>query len=120
MIVNTTGSLILKWWVVPVTLLVLVGGVVLADDKLPDNSFTHYFRAERHYQQGDYDQALEELALALDFELPAAEAHLLRGKIYTEAGNIARARNELGLAIRFGDRGIQSEALRVLSRLPRR
>jgi rhomboid protease GluP len=120
MIVNTTGSLILKWWVVPVTFMILFVGIVLADGKLPDNSFTHFFRAERHYQLGEYDEALDELESALDFERPTAEAHLLRAKIYAEAGDTDLAMQELGLAIRFGNRNIRAEALRVRSTLPRR
>lgn len=120
MIINTTGSLILKWWVVPVTLAVLVVGIVLANNKLPENSFSHYLRAEQLYQRGEYDQALDELELAMGFDLPVAEAHLLRGKIYAQAGNVEMSRQELGLAIRFGGRDVRAEALRVRSTLPRR
>lgn len=119
-IVNTTSSLIMKWWVVPVTLAVLVVGVILADGRLPDNLYTHYFRAERHYQRGEYNQAMNELEQALGFELPAAEAHLLRGKLYVEAGNIDLARQELGLAMRSSDPNVRAEAVRVVRALPRR
>ena len=119
-IVNTTGSLIMKWWVVPVTLAVLVVGVVLANDSLPDNSYTHFSRAERHYQLGEYSQALDELEQVLGFEVPAAAAHLLLGKIYVEAGNIDLARQELGLAMRSSDPDVRAEAVRVVRKLPRR
>ena len=120
-IVNTTGSLILKWWVVPVTLVILAFGVMLADRRLPENSFTHYFRAERYYSQGDYDRALDELALAIESSrLGPAQAHLLRGKIYIEAGNYQLARQELAIALRLGDRRVQAEALEAIRALPDR
>ena len=119
--VDTSGSLILKWWVVPATLLILVLGVILADRRLPENSFTHYFRAERYYSQGDYDRALDELALAIESNrLGPAQAHLLRGKIYIEAGNYQLARQELAIALRLGDRGVQAEALEAIRALPGR
>ena len=120
-IVNTTGSLILKWWVVPVALVILAIGVMLADRRLPENSFTHYFRAERYYSQGDYDRALDELALAIESSrLGPAQAHLLRGKIYIEAGNYQLARQELAIALRLGDRRVQAEALEAIRALPDR
>ena len=120
-IVNTTGSLILKWWVVPVALVILAIGVMLADRRLPENSFTHYFRAERYYSQGDYDRALDELSLAIESSrLGPAQAHLLRGKIYIEAGNYQLARQELAIALRLGDRRVQAEALEAIRALPDR
>ena len=120
-IVNTTGSLILKWWVVPVALVILAVGVMLADRWLPENSFTHYFRAERYYSQGDYGRALDELALAIESSrLGPAQAHLLRGKIYIEAGNYQLARQELAIALRLGDQGVQAEALEAIRALPGR
>ena len=119
--VNTSGSLILKWWVVPVTLLILALGVVIADRRLPENSFTHYFRAERYYSQGEYDRALDALAQAIESgPIAAAQAHLLRGKIYIEAGNYQLARQELALALRLGNRRVQAEALEAIRPLPGR
>ena len=115
------GSLILKWWVVPATLLILTFGVVLADRRLPENSFTHYFRAERYYSQGDYDRALDALAQAIESgPIGAAQAHLLRGKIYVEAGNYRLAQQELVIALRLGDRRVQAEALETIRALPGR
>ncbi len=119
-IVNTTGSLILKWWVVPATLFVLVLGVMLADRRMPENSFTHYFRAERYYSQGDYDRALDELALAVESGLMPPEAHLLRGKIYLDTGNYSLARQELALAMRTRDPAVMAEALQAIRELPDR
>ena len=120
-LVNTSGSLVLKWWVVPATLLILAFGVVVADLRMPENSFTHYFRAERYYSQGDLDRALDSLALAIESgPLGAAQSHLLRGKIYIEAGNYRLARQELGIALRLGDRSIQVEALEAIRSIPGR
>lgn len=120
-IVNTSGSLVLKWWVVPATLLILALGVVVADRRLPENSYTHYFRAEHYYSQGDYGRALDSLALAIESgPIGAAEAHLLRGKIYIEAGNYQLARQELGIALRLGNRSVQVEALEAIRSIPGR
>ena len=95
--------------------------MILADRRLPENSFTHYFRAERYYSQGDYDRALDELALAIESSrLGPAQAHLLRGKIYIEAGNYQLARQELAIALRLGDRRVQAEALEAIRALPDR
>ena len=119
--VNTSGSLIFKWWVVPATLLILTLGVIIADRRLPENSFTHYFRAERYYSQGDYGRALDSLALAIESgPIGVAQAHLLRGKIYVEAGNYQLAREELGMALRMGDRSVQVEALEAIRTIPNR
>ena len=118
-IVNTTGSLILKWWVVPVSLVILALGVLIADRRMPDNEFTHYYRAERYYSQGDVSRALDELMLAIESNpLAAAQAHLLRGKIYIEAGNYQLARQELAMAIRLGSRRIQADALETIRVIP--
>ncbi len=120
-LVDTSGSLILKWWVVPVTLLILAIGVIIADRRLPENSFTHYFRAERYYSQGDYDRALDSLAQAIESgPIGAAQAHLLRGKIYIEAGNYQLARQELAIALRLGSRNVQAEALEAIRAMPNR
>lgn len=119
-IVNTTGSLLLKWWVVPAALAVLIVGVILANDRLPDNPATRYARAEYHYREGNYSRALAELDLAAEMGLAAgfvrvsADVHLLRGKIYAELGDQAVARQELALAIRFGSPQVQEEALQVI------
>ena len=119
--VNTSGSLILKWWIVPVTLLILALGVIIADRRLPENSYTHYFRAERYYSQGDYGRALDSLDLALESgPIGAAQSHLLRGKIYVETGNYQLARQELGIALRLGNRSVQVEALEAIRSIPGR
>ena len=65
--------------------------------------------------------ALDELALAIESNrLGPAQAHLLRGKIYVEAGNYQLARQELAIALRLGDRGVQAEALEAIRALPGR
>lgn len=119
-IVNTTGSLLLKWWVVPVTFAILVVGVIVANGRLPDNPFTRYIRAEAYYQDGNYSRALDELELVNGFSPVLGRAYLLRGKIYAESGNWAAARRELTLAIRHGSTEVQEEALQVIRGLSER
>lgn len=113
-IVNTTGSLLLKWWVVPATLAILVVGVIVANGRLPDNSFTRYIRAEAYYQDGNYSRALDELELVNGFSPVLGRAYLLRGKIYAESGDRAAAQRELALAIRHGSTEVQEEALQAI------
>lgn len=113
-IVNTTGSLLLKWWVVPATLAILVVGVIVANGRLPDdNPFTLYIRAEAYYQDENYSRALDELGRATGFGPVLGRAYLLRGKIYAETGDRAAAERELGLAIRHGSKEVRAEALQV-------
>ena len=119
-IVNTTGSLLLKWWVVPATLAILVVGVIVANGRLPDNSFTRYIRAEAYYQDGNYSRALDELELVNGFSPVLGRAYLLRGKIYAESGNWAAAQRELALAIRHGSTEVKEEALQVIRGLSER
>lgn len=119
-IVNTTGSLLLKWWVVPATLAILVVGVIVANGRLPDNPFTRYIRAEAYYQDGNYSRALDELELVNGFSPVLGRAYLLRGKIYAESGNWAAAQRELALAIRHGSTEVKEEALQVIRGLSER
>lgn len=119
-IINTTGSLVLKWWVVPAALLILALGVALAGRRMPENAFTHYFSAERYYSQGNYDRALDELALSIGSDMTPPEAHLLRGKIHVEAGNYQLARRDLTVALRSRDTDIRAEALEVIRAMPDR
>lgn len=119
-IINTTGSLVLKWWVVPAALLILALGVTLAGRRMPENAFTHYFNAERYYSQGNYDRALDELALSIGSDMTPSEAHLLRGKIHVKAGNYQLARRDLAVALRSGDTDIRAEALEAIRALPDR
>ena len=119
-IVNTTGSLLLKWWVVPATLAILVVGVIVANDRLPDNPFTRYIRAENYYQDENYSRALDELELVTGFGPVLGKSHLLRGKTYAELGYREEARRELALAVRYGSTEVQEEALQVIRGLSSR
>ena len=119
-IINTTGSIVLKWWVVPAALLILALGVTLAGRRMPENAFTHYFSAERYYSQGNYDRALDELALSIGSDMTPPEAHLLRGKIHVEAGNYQLARRDLTVALRSGDPDVRARALESIRAMPDR
>ena len=67
------------------------------------------------------ERALDSLDLAIESgPIGAAQSHLLRGKIYIEAGNYQLARQELGIALRLGSRSVQVEALEALRTIPNR
>lgn len=113
------GPLGTRWWVVPAAVSLLVIGAGLATLGQPDNAFSHIYRAERHFEQRDYDLALDELDKAIRLDFSVAESHLLRGRIFADLGDVAGARAELGMAITWGNREIRAEAIALLLSLPR-
>lgn len=101
-------------WVLPVAGVLLVIGARLGTATLPDNPFSHIYRAERYFEEQNYGQALDETNVAVNMDFTAAEAYLLRGRLFSELGDSARARRELGQAIKWGDRDTRAEAIRLL------
>ena len=101
-------------WVLPVAAVVLVIGARVATATLPDNSYSHIYRAQRLFEEQYYGQALDETNVAVDMDVTAAEAYLLRGRLFSQLGDTARARRELGKAITWGNPVTRSEAIRLL------
>ena len=53
-----------RWWVAPAAAALLLAGVWLGSATLPDNAYSHVYQAERHFEQGSYDAALDEIERA--------------------------------------------------------
>jgi len=113
------GPLGKRWWVVPAAVSLLAIGTGLATLTMPDNPFSHVYRAERHFEQQHHDLALDEVDKALRFDFTVGEGHLLRGRIFNELGDVAGARAELGMAITWGSPKTRKEAITLLLSLPR-
>lgn len=124
--VPDTGSPAGRAWVVPTVLVVSALGTVLGTATLPDNAFSHVYRAEGYYEQREVELALAELDEALHPERTMAQghliraaalAHLLRGRIYVDAGDARRATVELATAARWGSPTTRAEARELLAQL---
>ena len=112
-----TNSLAKRWWVLPVAVVALLAAAWLGSNRLPDRalSLTHVHRAERLLDQQSYEDALDEIGEALELDPRAAEAYLLRGKLFAELGDRRLAVVELGKAIGLGlDGRSREEAVSLL------
>ena len=75
------SSLINRWWVAPAAAALLLLGTWAGSATLPDNSYTHVYRAERLFEQQDFDLAREEIRKAFPLDrsiLPGTEAKAIR------------------------------------------
>lgn len=117
------SSAIRRWWVVPVALAVLAGGVWLATSSASDaaQAQTHVIRAERLLDEQSYDEALREAERAVELDPNSGPALFIRGKVYAELGLDSRAISDLGTSLSFGlDPDSQQEAISLLVELQRR
>ena len=111
----TAGLLSRRRVMIPAALAaVAIGGILIATLTLPDNASSHIYEAERLYEQGDLVPALAELDRALELDPLNGEAHLLRGRIYADMGNVEAALAELGIALNFGHPKTRDRALKLI------
>ena len=93
---------------------------MLATATLPDNALTRTYSADRLFEQGNYTEALDELARAQELDPIEPKVYYVRGKVYAEAGDLDRARLNLRLAMRnarlVGDENTYEKALDLLER----
>jgi rhomboid protease GluP len=94
-----TNSLIRRWWVLPVAAAILAVVVWRGTSTLPDNALSHMLRAERLLEQRNYGEALDEITESIKLDNTNGRAYYVRGRIFAETGNAARARGELFKAI---------------------
>ena len=106
-----------KWLVVPAVLALVAFGAYLATRTLPDNAYSHIYKAERYFEQKDYEIALKELDEALAMNELNGEAHLLRGRIFAELGDAKKALADLGIALRFGRPDTKAEARELIPKV---
>ena len=104
-----------RWWVVPVTLGLLLVGTLLATASLPQNPHTHLYQAQRHFTRQEYQMALEEVEEAVRLDDRIAEAYYLRGIIYADRGSIDAAVSELAKAAKYGQLGDRETRQKAIS-----
>ncbi len=118
--VRDTNSMTRRWWVFPITLVVLIAGTSLATATLPDNAMTHVYAAERLLDDGRYDDAMARLEQAMGLN-SEPEAYYLMGRAQGELGNnvlaAAYLRQAISLARRTGDSGTEDDARNLLDQL---
>ena len=122
------NSLARRNWVVPVFLALLVAFTMVGTATLPENPHTHFYKAERLLEQGEYGVALDEVESAIGLyhsmgqaNLLTAEAYLLRARILVQQGDPEAAMRSVGLALTWGNREIRAEAIKLWRTLrPRR
>lgn len=94
--------------------LFVILGVLVATLTLPDNASSHFYEAERLYEDGELMSALAELDMAVDLDPLNGEAHLLRGQIYARMGNTEAALADLGIALTFGHPRTKDRAMELI------
>ena len=117
-----------RLWVVPVAVVVLAAGAWFATVTLPENGYTHYYRAADHLEAGAYDLALTEADRATTLDPLLIEAYYVKARTYEALGDRTNALAELRQLFRAAelldrsDSGRQetlSEALVLLDLLRR-
>ena len=117
-----------RLWVVPVAVVVLAAGAWLATVTLPENGYTHYYRAADHLEAGAYDLALAEADRATTLDPLLIEAYYVKARTYEALGDRTNAIAELGRLFRAADlldrsdsgrRETVSDAVDLLNRLRR-
>ena len=115
-IVDTT-SLLKRWWVVPLALVVLAAGARVATSGASDVALahTHVVQAEKYLNEQNYGEALEEIQRAVDLDSSSGPAFYVRGKIMAELGNTSQAIADLSASLRLGtDPRMRSDAIGTL------
>ena len=111
-------------WLLPLMVAAIVGGTWLGTVTLPDNPDSHLYSAERLLDRRSYDEALDEIATALQLNPGSGRAYLLRGQILADLDDVARARSELYKAIAIarqtGDRDTEEDARELFNGLSSR
>ena len=101
----------------------LVSFEIIANPSNEVQLYSQITSAEKYYRENQYEQALDELntilskhKYSLDSQTATliADAHLLRGIIYIEIGDLESAITELSLAIRWGNPETKAAANEIL------
>ena len=125
-VATDTKPLAGRWWVVPVAGAVLVLGASLATATLPENGYTHLYRAEDHFAAAEYDLALAEADTAILLDRLLVEAYYVKARTRAVVGDDSAAIRELHrlfAAVEIADRSDSgrrktlAEAVELLQRL---
>ncbi len=118
-----SNSLMKSIWVVPAAIITATIVLIIANPSNEVQLYSQITSAEKYYRENQYEQALDELntilskhKYSLDSQTATliAEAHLLRGIIYIEIGDLESAITELSLAIRWGNPETKAAANEIL------
>lgn len=118
-----SNSLMKSIWIVPAAIITATVVLAIANPSNETHLYSQITSAEKYYRENRYDQALDELNTILSahkYSLDSqagtliAEAHLLRGIIYVETGDLESAITDLSLAIRWGDTTTKAAANEIL------
>ena len=96
------NSMYRRLWVLPVAVITLMAGVVIGDWMVGDTPITFLRHAEEHHEQGEFGLALDSVEHALEIQPYYGPAYLRRALILTDMGNVDRAMEDLGRAVRLG------------------
>ena len=99
-------------------ILAILGGVVfLGTLKLPENPYTHFYFAEKHFNELAYEKTLSEIDKALAIDSSFSRAYLLKAKVFVDLGDLNAAETEIGKALKFasvrGNKKIIEEAINL-------
>ncbi len=113
-----TNSIYRRLWTLPVVAVVLIAGVFIGNLIVGDTPITYIRQAEQYHEQGEFGLALNSVDKAIEMEPNHGPAYLRRALIMAELGNIERAMDDLGRAVRLGlSDSDRSRALRLLLKL---
>ena len=116
------NSLLRRWWVLPLSAVLLVLGSALAVASARDNpitqSITHLQKARQLLEDGQHSSALDEVGQAIEINPFSGEPYLARARVWASLGESRRAINDAGRALRFGlDEVGRREAVELMIRL---
>ena len=70
---------------------------------MPENGYTHYYRAVDHFEAGEYDLALAAADRSTTLEPLMLEAYFLKARTYQTLGDRRNAIAELGRLFRAAE-----------------
>ena len=97
-----TNPMFRRIWVLPVAVAILVGGVFIGNRIVGETPITYLKDAEKHHEQGEFRLALVLVEDAIDLQPNYGPAYLRRALIMADLGNVERAMDDLGRAVRLG------------------
>lgn len=107
-----------RLWVLPVAVAILVVGVFIGNRMVGETPVTYLKDAQKHHEQGEFRLALVLVEDAIDLQPYYGPAYLRRALIMADLGNVDRAMEDLGRAVRLGlSDSDRSRALNLLLEL---
>ena len=105
-----SGRLRRRLLVIPLAMAVLAAGTWLATARLPENGYTHYYRAVDHLEAGAYDLALSEADRATTLDPLMIEAYYVKARTREALGDRRGALVELRQLFRAAEVADRSDS----------